>query len=478
MRWGIVVHITRNELIRLSRDRRLLCAAFALLLLLSVSFAGGTGTYRRMAAENSRAQAAERERWLNQGTRSPINAGDQGIVVFQPVSPLFILDSGVTSYTGSANLLEGDHENLFGAKPAEYANSLLRMGQLTPARTLQVFVPLLLIFLLYSVISEERDTSLLRQIFACSISPGEYAAGKILAADGLVALIVAGVMVSFLLLARRELSADIGMRAMLIALGYLAYLTAFIGTGLYVSARCTTGRQALLVMLCGWAGVCLLAPPLASRLAQAARPLPPSLSWASEITAAQRQVMTVEERRAAVRKQLLEQYKVSSLRDLPVDPIGAELLLENADEARVYHPRITGLRDIYESQNRFYEGISFAAPLLAIQALSMGLAGADTAAHRHFADAAEEYRTGFVYFLNDYILHDPKYKTSSTFPGTDLVITTAGPEVWARIPPFTYRQPDYVWAVLNHRIALCALSVWFAAGLVTTALSIRRIGLT
>jgi hypothetical protein len=43
--------------------------------------------------------------------------------------------------------------------------------------------------------------------------------------------------------------------------------------------------------------------------------------------------------------------------------------------------------------------------------------------------------------LNEAIAYNPHYKDSPVFPGTDIIVSLAGPELWRRVPEFNYKLP-------------------------------------
>src|SRR5207247_737832 len=97
----------------------------------------------------------------------------------QPLSFLSAFDSGVLPHTGSEDLLVGHHEQMPTSKTAEGTHSLHRLGFLTAAKTLQVFVPLLLTLLLYPSFAGERELGTLRQIVSLGVSVPELVWGKL-----------------------------------------------------------------------------------------------------------------------------------------------------------------------------------------------------------------------------------------------------------------------------------------------------------
>ena len=92
--------------------------------------------------------------------------------------------------------------------------------------------------------------------------------------------------------------------------------------------------------------------------------------------------------------------------------------------------------------------------MLAVRAVSMGLAGTDFAQHRHFTTAAEEYRRDIQRVMNDDIAANQK-QGRSTSPDETL---------WAKVPEFEYVAPSaVVGAGATCAGALSVLGVWLAA---------------
>lgn len=109
---------------------------------------------------------------------------------------------------------------------------------------------------------------------------------------------------------------------------------------------------------------------------------------------------------------------------------------------------------------------SVVAPLLAVQSLSMGLAGTDFAQHRDFSQAAELYRRSLVKKMND----DLAVNGAEAGYGY-----RAGPELWGSVPDFDYRAPSVGWVLANQGPSAAILLLWCAAAVAIAFLAARRI---
>jgi ABC-2 type transport system permease protein len=475
-RGAVVRTIASNEFRLLLADGRLVTAAAILVTLFAVSFFAGWHNYEATSERNQLAERQDRIRWLNQGVKGPHEAADQGLMVFRPLPALSAFDPGILPFTGSEAVLGGHHEEIFTAKDAEGFHSLHRLGTLSAAATLERFVPLVVILLLYSAIAGERERGTLRQVLSLGVSGPELIAGKLLGAIlPLVCILTTLAFFAAWKLTGGWREEEPLTRVAALGVFYLVYFAVVGALVMTVSIRAGTAKQALAILLGCWCFACVLAPALAADIAQWISPSPTSLDYAVAVLDADRKLPTVEERRAELRSRLLKQYKVASLRDLPVDPIGIELLEEARDVQPIFHRVVGGVYDAYERQNRIYQTASILSPMLAIQSISMTLCGSDWAAYRDFTEAAERYRQSVVRILNEAIAYNPDYRQSAVFPGTDIIVSQAGPELWRRAPEFHF-APAGFWVVANRaRGAIVMLSAWIVFASILLWRSVARL---
>jgi ABC-2 type transport system permease protein len=176
-----------------------------------------------------------------------------------------------------------------------------------------------------------------------------------------------------------------------------------------------------------------------------------------------------------VRRRLLEQYHVSDLRDLPVDPIGVEMLEADEQLASTIHPLLTDIYDAMERQERLTRALGWLNPLLALRSLSMAMAASDVAAHRRFVDAAESYRRTFAHILHVATRDHPAYRTSPVFPGTDIIVTPGSPALWAQVPAFSYRAATFSEIIRVHASDFIILGAWVVVAALAASVATRRL---
>jgi ABC-2 type transport system permease protein len=124
------------------------------------------------------------------------------------------------------------------------------------------------------------------------------------------------------------------------------------------------------------------------------------------------------------------------------------------------------LHSRFHEQSRVREISSIAAPLLAVQSLSMGLAGTDFEQHRDFADAAEKYRRMLVEKMN----LDMAENAGKLDYGY-----MAGPDLWASVPDFVYRAPSAARVLKNHGLSAFILVLWVGVAVLAAYRAARRI---
>ena len=294
----------------------------------------------------------------------------------------------------------------------------------------------------------ERERGTWRQVLSTGVSVRHVACGKAagVALPLLVVLVPAAALGSAaLLLTTPQTTAHIAARLALMTAAYVAFFGVYVGTVLIASSLAATARQALLVLLTFWFVTTLMLPFVALAIGRAWHPSPTSFQFAAEILNAKQAVHYPTARE--IEAELLTTYRVKTVAELPVDPTGIHLLRQMAIDDRIYNAALGRLHDSYRLQEAVLNSASIMSPLLAVQALSMGLSGTDLETHLHFS----EYTAGYRHLMETVLNNDAAYNL------------TPGPrdrELWEQIPPLAYQGRPFV-AVLRGigRPALC-LSVW------------------
>lgn len=442
--------IARKEATEMLRDGRFRWAAGIVFALLLGSLIAGFAHHVATEADRAAAQAADRQVWLAQGEKNQHSAAHFGIYAFKPTTSLTAADPGVLPYTGVAVFMEAHSVKDASFRPAEDATAIQRLGSLTAASTLQLLVPLLIILLAFPAFAGEREDGTLRQLLSLGVSPQTLAAGKAFGVALPLAFVVvpaAGLGVAAMALWGGE-SVDAGRLALWAGV-YVLYATVVLALALLASAWAPSPRVALVSLLGFWLVTGFVVPRLTADAAEALHPTPTATAFSAAIDADMKAFY------AAAADARTGEAPLSA---------GASLLHGEQTETEINRRHLATLADTYRAQQRVTQAGTVFSPLLAVQLLSMGLAGSDYPHHRHFADAAELYRYDYVQRLNqDMVDRDA---------GWDYL---ADAETWAAIPPFDYTLPGAAWAVGRYGASAGALALWALGLLAALALTLRHL---
>ncbi|MCA3221832.1 MAG: DUF3526 domain-containing protein [Burkholderiales bacterium] len=455
--------VARRELTELWRDGRLLLAGGLLLLLLVTAFAVGWQQQRATDGERQAAQALDYDAWIAQDERHPHDAAHQGMHAFKPLPPTAIMDPGITPFVGSTIWLQAHRQSELRFRPAQDATGLQRFGSLSVAWVLQVLGPLLVIVLGFNAFAAEREQGTLRLAASMGVRPRQLLAGKALAlAAALAACLLPALLLAAIAMAVQG-GLDAVLRLALLALGYAMYLGIAVLGVLAVSAIAPSTRLALIVLLALWIAGVTLAPRVASDLAREVHPSPSRQAFNRAIDDDLDQAY-----RRAWRAQLGTDKRWGA--ELPLNRWGIALKIDDEAGYGVTDEHFGRLWDSFAQQQRVQEWAGLAMPLLALRGWSMGLAGTDFAAHRHFSVAAEAQRR----LMQDLISHDLVEHADPL--GDRHFSYQAGKELWARVPRFEYRPIDVLTALRGNLVSLAVLAggLALAAAVATWSVGVRK----
>jgi ABC-2 type transport system permease protein len=470
----MITQIARKEFTEILRDGRFRWAAAIVFVLLLASVVMGGKHYRDVKRQHDLARAETREQWLRQPGKNPHSAAHYGIYAFKPKMAPSALDRGVDPFVGQSVWLEAHKQNEFRFRPAQDATALQRFGDLTAATVMQLLVPLLIILLSFSTFTGEREQGTLRQLLSLGVKKTDLACGKALGVAGaLGALIVPATVIGVIALTLTSENGSLVASAPRMALmfaSYLLYFISFIGLSLAISARAKSSQMALVVLLAFWIVNGLIATRAVTDIAKRIYPTPSAFAFQQAID---REMQggpdghdTADKRAEALKQRVLKQYGVERLEDLPVNFAGLSLQEGEEHGNAVFDRHYSQLWNSFERQNRLKQIAGLLAPMLAIQSLSMGLAGTDFAHHRAFAAAAESYRRTLVKKMND----DMTY-----YAGKQDFGYLAQPSLWRTVDDFRYEAPSTGWALRNQAVSLAILVLWVVAILAITPLIVARV---
>jgi len=412
---------------------------------------------REKAAEESQSlQQVVREQWESQPDRHPHRVAHYGYLAFRPRSLLSFFDLGVSEFTGNSIFLEAHVQNSANFSEAKQESSLLRFGRLTPAFLLQILLPLVIIFQCGRSVTRERESSTLAQVLSLGVPWRSFLTGKLLGGVGLVGLLILPPMTGVTLVALGsgpEVTTDVVVRLVLLALLYFWYLSSWVALAVAVSARSRTTSTATVVLLGCWIALTTLLPKafpsFGSYLFEA--PSRPELEHAIHVEAVKgghghdpnaAQFQTLQQ-------DLFEKYGVDRVEDLPVNWKGIAMREGEKATAEVYHRHYQGLANTFALQNSVSEAGALIDPYLLARHLSAALCGTDAASAVEFEEQAEQYRYTLIQKLNDLHIEEIDYEGDKQQRLSSVH--------WHDFEPFRLQENSVEEVLRNNRLLLMAL---------------------
>lgn len=468
----MVWRIARKEFTEIVRDGRFRLLSILIVAIAAVSLAAGWKHYIDVRQQHEEAQRGTRAQWLNQPAKNPHSAAHYGVYAFKPTTRLSLIETGVEPFVGVATWLEAHKQNEFKYRPAQDRTALQRFGELTAAQGLLVLAPLFIVLVAFPVFTGEREQGTLRQVLALGVKPARLGMGKALGLSAALGLVL--VPATLFGIVALSLTGSGGTtwwdalisdapRMAALALAYLAYGAVFLAISIGVSARVSSSRVALVILLSFWFANSFLAARAASDLANVLYPTPSAAAFQRALDEELNDHRELDRRLEARKQELMKQYNVATMAAVPVNFAGISLQEGENHGNDVFDRHFDRLFSRYEQQNRVMQWCGIVAPSLPMRALSMALAGTDFAHHRDFINAAEAYRRSIQRTLNVDIV-------SHTAQGY-----TAGRELWERVPAFAYHTPGTGWALGATRMSVWLLPVWLALSLIFAVRGIERV---
>lgn len=435
--------ITRAEFAYWRHSRLAVVAAVALVAIAIVSALTSGSFVAAEAVERAEHQAEADSAFLSQPARHPHRMVHYGHYVYRVPPPLAVVDPGVDAYTGTSVFLEGHRQNTATFAEVRETSSLTRFGLLTPAFSLQVLVPLLLIIVGYGCIVRERRSGTLLQLLTHGTPPRTILFGKAAALGSLALLAYFPLAFAAAYAATR----DSWLSSMLMLTGYALYLTIWTFGIVAVSARARTAGGALVILLGVWLATVVAMPRVATEVATATVPTPSQVETNLAVNAELRELGDSHNANdpnfQSFRAQILAQYDVERVEDLPVNFRGLVAYEGEARTTEVLNAYAEEQLATERAQSRVAARFGLLSPTVALRRLSMIAAGTDLENHHRFLRAAEAHRFEFVQSLNR--LHTERLRYQDDMRRNDGAAETrrarVSAENWSLLPEFDFEPP-------------------------------------
>ena len=460
----MVKQIAKKEWKEQLREKRFLAAGLIMVLLFGSALLSSKAYYEKEQDLRLQAQVGIDENWFNQRDKNPHGAAHFGIYLLKPESRLSLVDRGVNRYAGTAFFVEGHVRNEAQFRKIEDETGLVRFGELTPAYILITLMPLFIILIGFNVFTKEREAGTWRMLQSHDVPLHKLLIGKWAGVTFTTFMlfiplfILMGIIVSSVSGFGDFSFAHYLMLGVLYSLYYLI----FINITLTVSWFSKQSGTAFITLLAVWIVATLVIPKLFVSTAQYLNPLPDTNTVAEMYREARAGGIDghIPSSARELEKQVMEEYGVDTLEDLPFNFAGYRLQAGEEYDTKAYNHVFSQIRSTISDQDALIRKGSVFSPFLPVRNLSMAMAFTDVNTHWDFSEAVERYRQEFVLYLNEDLMYSSR--TGETY--------LAGSDVWAAKPGFSYELPemeDVIKAQTSNIFMLFGWVVFSFLGLLT-----------
>jgi ABC-2 type transport system permease protein len=252
----------------------------------------------------------------------------------------------------------------------------------------------------FNLFSKEKEGGTLRILMSTNSSLWSILQGKALALYQLTLQIVAPMMLLSVVAmwwAAGTASFTEGLPALILALlFYLLYFALWVMGSLWVSTWAQNSSVALVTLLGFWVLGTFFMPRVSGSVAKAAFATPSSFSFSQNVKLDGElgidRKTPAKLRKKMLDEQLLREYKVDSLSQLPIDYRGVSLEAGEDYGKLIYEKNYGDLHQKYQKQDAMMAIFNVFSPVLAMRSVSSGLSGTDLNRHLDFTNAAEQHR--------------------------------------------------------------------------------------
>ncbi|GAB1261681.1 ABC transporter permease [Aurantivibrio plasticivorans] len=464
-----ILHIAADEWRYWFRSQLALGAAGIFLVLVLVT---SLITAVRMEAEThtrTHQQTEAEQTFLSQPDRHPHRMVHYGHYLFRAPAPLAMFDPGLDTVTGQSIFLEGHRQNtVMFAESAASAN-FGGLAWLSPALVYQIFTPIIIILLGHSAIVRERESGQLVSLLAISISGHKIMSGKALALLSLSLLLLIPLIIgTSLALANGE---DFLALLVLFA-AYFSYLALWVFITLIASIVLTQRSATLATLTAAWFGFALVLPSVAVNVATGSTPAAGKIETDLAMLYDLRKLGDGHNENdpafQTLRSDLLEQYKVKRIEDLPINFRGIVAFDSEEQLTKVLNEYAEERMQIEAQQDTTISRYSMLTPVLAIAFASRSIAGTDLAHYHRFQREAEAVRYDFVQGLNQAHVEKLSYQTDISRNKDEESSRRARVDAsnWQVLDDYQFQTADIPQRMATASYSLKWLLTWLATSLI------------
>ena len=223
---------------------------------------------------------------------------------------------------------------------------------------------------------------------------------------------------------------------------------AFIAIG--VSAKTSSRRSSAIALFTLWFFFIIVAPILTNDLATFTVPQPKGFDVNLSLSEARGAYSKDKEYQEKKKQEILDQYGVVDLNELPVNYRGYALQTNEEYGDDLYDQVYNQLGKTYKKQENVLGILSLLSPTTALKQLSAGLAGTDRLHHDVFAWEAELHRRYIIKMMNEDLM----------FNAIDGGNYSAGKELWSQVIDYQGQMPSFISLISSYISLFGILILW------------------
>ncbi len=383
------------------RSNLAIYSAILFLLLLVVTSVITISDIRTKAQLLEHDQSQAEEAFVDQPGRHPHRMVHYGHYVFRTPMPLSLFDPGLDAVTGKAIFLEGHRQNSATFSDSASSAEMGGISGLTPALVYQLFAPLLVILLGHGAISRERESATLMPMLAQGLSGRVLLAGKFLALLVAITGLLTPMAIAMLIAVANGALLSAACSLLVI---YFIYLCLWGVLTVWVSSLLQRRATGLASLVSVWLLFTLVMPAALVNWVAKQQPMTGKIETDMAMLEEARKLGDGHNANdpafAQLRAQLLQQYDVENVEDLPVNFRGivAQYGEEKLTKTLNAYAQQQALGEAQQAQ--FLQSMSWLSPTVALGMASRAVAGTDLHHYQLFLKAAEQLRFDFVQGLN------------------------------------------------------------------------------
>ncbi len=473
----LIVLKTRQDLFK---EKRNLLIAITVILFCFLSIAIGFTKYSENFSDIKEYRKETRENWEHRPDKHPHRMAHYGYLVFRIGHPLSIFDKGLDDYLGNVIFLEAHKQNTANLSEAGSSGILVRFGTFSSAFILQAIVPIIIIFLGFGLVVQERENATLKILNVQGASARDILWGKILGLWQFSLLFLLPVVpVVFLAasLSESTTAADILMRLALILPAYMIYYFFFSTLTVMISANSRNTSASLISLIGCWLILVIFLPKGIQFASQNLYPTPSRIAFETQV---EKDVLKVGDSHNPndphfkhIKDSLLARYHVKTTDELPINYSGLVMKEGEKISSKIYESHLEKLQIQYKKQQRLGEISGFINPVMAIKNLSMAAAGTDYYAYQNFQKQSEEYRYKLAQNMNE--LQIENISNSQPPPGEKPA--TVSNDKWKQFPDFKYEFTTLKESIWQQITTLSAVLFWLLLCVTMVELSAKKLKL-